>query len=43
LDGEIAKGKHEALISEEIFLKANDMLKGLPMDISTWRKMKISH
>lgn len=27
LDGELSKGKHERLVSEEIFLRANDMLK----------------
>ena len=27
LDGQVIKGKHEALISEELFLRANDMLK----------------
>jgi site-specific DNA recombinase len=27
LDGELAKGKHKPLVSETIFLKANDMLK----------------
>ena len=27
LDGQVIKGKHEPLISEELFLRANDMLK----------------
>jgi site-specific DNA recombinase len=27
LDGQVVKGKHEPLISEELFLRANDMLK----------------
>lgn len=30
LDGRIIKGNHEALISEEIFLKVNDILQSIP-------------
>jgi DNA invertase Pin-like site-specific DNA recombinase len=30
LDGELVKGKHPALISEELLLQVNDILKGVP-------------